>query len=88
MLKNILLFILIIGFLPLQSSGQISTGENHPELGWNVRETEHFQIVFHDGIELLAEEAAQIVETIYEPITSDLGAKPGQKNRCHSFGLR
>lgn len=78
-MKKISLIFNLIVFFPRMLVAQISIGLNHPELEWKVRQTEYFQIVFHQGIELLAEEAAGIAEEIYEPITTDLGVEPSHK---------
>ena len=42
---------------------------NHPELNWQTFETEHFVFYFHDETERSANEAAEIAEKIYKPIT-------------------
>ncbi|MBN1351546.1 PD40 domain-containing protein [candidate division KSB1 bacterium] len=68
-----LLFILLT--LAISANAQISIGYNHPELKWRVRQTEHFQIVYHQGTEALAEAAAGIAEEVFSPITSDLGVE-------------
>lgn len=70
-----------IAFLlsPVQILGQVSFSQNHPELVWQTFETDHFKIIYHQGIEALADEVARIAETVYEPITSDLGVAPPHK---------
>ena len=66
-------------FLPMQSIGQVSFSKNHPELNWQTYETDHFKIIFHQGIEALADEVARVAEHVYEPITGNLGVVPPQK---------
>jgi len=52
---------------------------NHPELVWQVVETEHFRIIYYKGIERLAHKAAKIAEEAYLPITSALQVTIPQK---------
>ncbi len=73
-------FILLIILLPTSSTqAQISFSRNHPELKWTIIETEHFQIIYHQGTEKIAERCAQIAESVYQPITRDLGVEPPDK---------
>jgi len=75
------IIILILCFLsfPLQIFSQVSFSQNHPELNWQIFETDHFQIIFHQGIETIANEVAHIAEQVYNPITKDLGIEPLRK---------
>ncbi|MEW6687001.1 MAG: hypothetical protein AB1393_12495 [Candidatus Edwardsbacteria bacterium] len=73
---NILFFLIL---LPSRLSATMPTGFNHPELKWSVIETEHFKIIYHQGLEETAFESAQISESVYQPITQDLGAWPNRK---------
>jgi len=66
--------------LPLLLSAQPEE-YNHPELNWMVHDTEHFQIMFHQGTERTARELAVIAEEIYEPITSLYDYQPDGKIR-------
>ncbi|TKJ41807.1 hypothetical protein CEE37_04360 [candidate division LCP-89 bacterium B3_LCP] len=54
---------------------------NHPELDWEVYESVHFQVMFHQGTERTARELLRIAEDIYEPITSLYGYHPDTKVR-------
>lgn len=64
---------------PISIHAQISIGRNHPELVWKVIETPHFKVIYHRGIERIAEEVARVAEEIYPPITEDLGIEPKGK---------
>lgn len=64
---------------PVHAIGQISVSRNHPELRWQTFETDHFKIIYHQGINALADEVAKIAEEVYDPITRDLGAAPPNK---------
>ncbi len=78
MLKRITTLLLFLYFLSLSLRGytQVSFSQNHPELIWQAFETEHFKIIYHQEIELLANEVARIAEQVYRPITNDLGVEP------------
>ena len=52
---------------------------NHPELNWETFETEHFVFYFHKGTERSANEAAEIAEKIYKPITDLYQFHPNSK---------
>jgi len=81
MLKTIQCFFcsIFIFLLPLSGNSQVSFSQNHPELRWQTYETEHFQIIYHQGIEQIADKVAAVAEEVYQPITSDLGMKPPGK---------
>ena len=55
--------------------------QNHPELEWQVVETEHFRILYHQGLEGAAARTAQIAEAAYEPITKLYGYQPEDRVR-------
>ena len=71
MLKNLTLLSLILCFAVTVFS-QLPDGRNHPELKWQELETTHFRILYHQGLEQLAGEAAIIAENAYTRITTDL----------------
>ena len=78
--KNRIFIIIILFFLfPIKSQAQISFSQNHPELNWQTFETDHFKIIYHQGIEVLANEVARVAEQVYGPITTDLGVEPPRK---------
>jgi Tol biopolymer transport system component len=74
---TIIFFCLLI--FPIQISSQVSFSRNHSELKWKIIETDHFKIIYHQGIENIAHRVAQIAEQVYGPITTDLGVEPPQK---------
>lgn len=51
------------------------TGRTHSELDWQVIETEHFNIYFHQGIESIAKKGALIAEQVYQPIMDQIECK-------------
>ncbi len=58
---------------------QLSISKNHPELKWQIFQTKHFRIIYHQGIEKIAQQVAHLAEQVYLPITSDLGFEPLSK---------
>jgi len=72
-------FFTLLLITSLRVHGQVSFSRNHPDLKWQTFETDHFQIIYHQGIETLANEVARIAEQVYGPITSDLGVEPPVK---------
>ena len=44
----------------------------HPELDWQVITTEHFNILYHQGLEEVALRSAVIAEQVYQPIMDQL----------------
>jgi hypothetical protein len=62
--------------LPLTALAQ-----NHPELDWQVIESEHFRVLYHQGLEEAAQRAVQIAEEAYGPVTGLYGYQPGGKVR-------
>ncbi len=55
--------------------------QNHPELDWQVIESEHFRVLYHQGLDEAAQRAAQIAEEAYGPVTELYGYRPGGKVR-------
>ena len=58
-----------------------SRAQNHPELAWQVVETEHFRIFYHEGLEGAAARAARIAEAAYAPLTELYGYAPDGRVR-------
>ncbi len=54
---------------------------NHPELRWEVMETEHFKIYYHQGLAEFARRAATAAETVYGPVTDFYDFTPDEKIR-------
>ncbi len=78
MTKDLAAYMMVLFLLayPGKSLGQVSFTQNHPELVWMRYETEHFTIIYHRGIEDLANAVGMIAEQVYHPITRDLGVEP------------
>jgi hypothetical protein len=55
--------------------------QNHPELHWQVLETEHFRVLYHEGLETAAGKAAEVAEEAYGPTTKLYGYEPRSKVR-------
>ena len=70
-----LAFFLLLGWT------SASLAQNHPELAWQVVETEHFRIFYHEGLDGAAARAARIAETAYAPITELYGYAPDGRVR-------
>lgn len=47
----------------------VLVAQNHPELEWEVLETDHFRVVYHEGLETTARRAAAIAEAAWQPVT-------------------
>ena len=70
-------FILLICILPISLSSQ--SQYNHPEIKWQTIETEHFIIHFYSDTEILAREAAGILEYVYPRVTGLYKYEPKEK---------
>jgi Tol biopolymer transport system component len=68
---SIFLFALL-GFSSVHAQLIFPTGGNHPELHWNELETEHFRIIYHDGLDSVAMKAAPVAEEVYCVVTTNL----------------
>jgi len=66
------IFLLIFLFLTQNGSAQF----NHPELKWEVIETSHFLIHYHQGEKNFAQQTARIAEKLYQKLTSEIGYHP------------
>jgi len=64
------IFLLLV-FLPISGWSQVSYGRNHPELDWKTFQTPHFQIIYHQGLDSLAFQAAAIAEFHFSRIACD-----------------
>jgi hypothetical protein len=74
-LKYYFIFILVV--LPISLSSQ--SQYNHPEIDWQTIETEHFKIHYYTDTEILAREAAGILEYIYPLVTGLYQYEPKEK---------
>ena len=50
--------------------------QNHPELTWRTLASEHFRVLYHDGLEHTARQAAEVAEAAYGPVTRLYGYRP------------
>ena len=66
----------IIFWAQLALSPGPAAAQNHPELNWQVLTTEHFRVIYHEGLETIARRAAVIAEAAYEPVTELYDYKP------------
>lgn len=67
--------VFLLGFCTLQVYGQgfnLFNGRNHPELNWQVAETEHFLIRYPERIAGIEVEAAAIAEATYAALSQNL----------------
>ena len=71
----------IIILLTLASPALAQFDANHPELNWQVIETDHFKVYYHQGLEKIAPRAAQACEDAYGPVTSFYNFEPDSKIR-------
>ena len=53
-----------------------AAAQNHPELTWQVLETEHFRVLYHESLEAVAQRAGGIAESAYGPVTELYGYEP------------
>ena len=68
-------------FLFILSCTSAAWSQNHPELEWQLLETEHFRILYHQGLEGAAARTAEVAEQAYGPVTRLYGYEPGSKVR-------
>ena len=73
--------VLVVSQLAIVLLVSPTIGQNHPELDWQVLETRHFRILFHQGLEGAAAQAADIAETAYGPVTQLYRYEPDGKVR-------
>ncbi|MBO6586421.1 MAG: BamA/TamA family outer membrane protein [Gracilimonas sp.] len=82
--KSILFITISFSVQLLLAQGFNSTsGRNHPELNWQVAETEHFLIMYPERIAGIEGEAAAIAEHTYESLSKNLEVTFDQKIRIY-----
>ena len=59
------------------------TGANHPELHWKQFETDHFVLVYHQGLDSIVRIAAPIAEEVYHVVTTNLQTALPEKIRIY-----
>ncbi len=77
MMRHLLMTALLVACGSLVSYGQLTIFD--PALVWQQLETEHFLIVFHQGLENIAHETATVAEESYEIIKKEFGKAPTDK---------
>src|ERR1041384_1881000 len=61
------------------AGAQLPTGANRPDVSWHQIGTSHFLIVYHDGLEDAARQAADVAEAVYPVVTGSLRTElPGR----------
>ncbi|MDA0746664.1 MAG: hypothetical protein O2954_09090 [bacterium] len=78
---TILLTLCLLLALAAPTRAQFAGDNNHPELDWQVLETEHFKIYYHQGLENLAQRAVAAAEEAYGPVTRFYAFEPDEKIR-------
>ena len=71
--------LVLLLWAPLPAVAQFDA--NHPELRWEVLETAHFKIYYHQGLADFARRAATAAETVYGPVTTFYDFTPDEKIR-------
>jgi hypothetical protein len=81
----VLLFIIHNSYFILSPHAQLLgvTGANHPELQWQQIETEHFILVYHQGLDSIVRTAAPIAEEVYRVVTTNLQTPLSEKTRIY-----
>ncbi len=59
---------------PNSSQAQLGSplGAGHPELTWRQIETEHFLIIYYEGLDTIAQKIAPVAEEAYRVVTTNL----------------
>ena len=63
------------------ASAQFLNEANHPELKWEVMETPHFKVYYHQGLGGFARRAGGVAEEVFGPVTELYGFVPEDKVR-------
>ena len=70
-------FLLIVGGFPfLSAQAQGTLNANPPSLKWYYLTTPHFKILFPENNDSLAQHTANLMETLYGPVSHSLGTNP------------
>ena len=68
---------LCLGAVPARAA--FPDGFNHSELNWHELVTQHFRIIYHDGLDETADLVAHIAEASYDRVCDSVGARPKAK---------
>ncbi len=77
--RHLLLAALCAALLPSAARASLPDGFNHTELTWYMLTTEHFKVIYHQGLEEAAQVVARKAEEVYPRITKDIGCEPHEK---------
>jgi len=79
--KLLLILTLLLLLAPSSCPAQFLGQANHPELKWDVLETDHFKIYYHQGLASFAQRSAEAAESVYGPVTAFYNFEPDEKIR-------
>lgn len=84
-MKKLLIIIFFLSIPVLLSAQGFNSinGRNHPELKWQVAETEHFRIMFPEHLGGIENKAASISEASYEVLSKNLEVTFNEKIRIY-----
>lgn len=85
-MRNIIFLVSVILFAGTELFAQgynSANGRNHPELDWQVAETEHFRIMYPKRIEGIENQAAPIAEETYRALSENLDVTFNWKIRIY-----
>lgn len=85
MRRSLFIFIALL-FISEDVSAQgfnVFNNRNHPELNWQVSETEHFKIIYPDRIKGIEVLAGTIAEETYDALSENMGVTFTQKVRLY-----
>ncbi len=70
----------LVGLLAhLPARGVFPDGFNHPEVSWLEFDTDHFTLVYNEGLESTARLAAGLLEGMHPAMCADLGVEPTER---------
>lgn len=70
---------LALSLLPCVARAALPDGFTHSDLTWNELETQHFRLIYHEGLEKTAHTVAYIAEGSYDRVVESVGAAPADK---------
>ncbi|MDA0709232.1 MAG: hypothetical protein O3B73_03370 [bacterium] len=72
---------MVLLILALLSPARAQFDANHPELNWQMIESAHFKVYYHEGLQKFADRATEAAEEAYGPVTSFYSFEPDEKVR-------
>lgn len=70
------LFIMIGGCQIFAQENAVNLSQNPASLKWSQIKTPHFRLIFPSNIQSLGERTANVLETVYQPVSKTLGKNP------------